>query len=85
MLRIIAISVVFLSLQYHAMVLEGDGSSIFKQQTGASRSFAKFTSAMQEVSRKLPATVKFRLPKVVVVGGRSAGKSSLLENINIKV
>ncbi len=55
-----------------------DGDTIFKQLN--SSSFGRFQAAMQSVKSYLPAS-HFELPKVVVIGGKSAGKSSLLENI----
>ena len=55
-----------------------DGDTIFKHLN--SSSFGRFQAAMQSVKSYLPAS-HFELPKVIVIGGKSAGKSSLLENI----
>lgn len=52
-----------------------DGDTIFKQLN--SSSFGRFQAAMQSVQSYLPAS-HFQLPKVIVIGGKSAGKSSLL-------
>ncbi len=55
-----------------------DGESISKQLQNSS--FGRFQAAIYGIKSYLP-TVEFKLPTVIVVGGRSAGKSSLLENI----
>ena len=54
------------------------GESICQQLRNSS--FGKFHAALHDISSSLP-LVQFKLPTVIVVGGRSAGKSSLLENI----
>ena len=57
-----------------------DGESIFKHLHHSS--FGRFQSAVQSVISLLPEVdLLFELPTVIVIGGRSAGKSSLLENI----
>ncbi|KAL0050706.1 hypothetical protein WJX82_005487 [Trebouxia sp. C0006] len=57
-----------------------DGESIFKQLHHSS--FGRFQSAVQSVNSLWPdVDLTFELPTVIVIGGRSAGKSSLLENI----
>jgi len=57
-----------------------DGESIFKQLHHSS--FGRFQSAVQCVYSLLPdVDLNFELPTVIVIGGRSAGKFSLLENI----
>jgi len=59
-----------------------DDNSIFGHvEAGSNRSFAKFSAALRDLNSQLPPTVEFRLPQVVVVGGRSAGKSNLMENV----
>lgn len=55
-----------------------DGESISKQLQNSS--VGGFQKAMQDIKPLLP-TVVFKLPTVIVMGGKSAGKSSLLENI----
>ena len=55
-----------------------DGHTIFSQLDNGS--FGQFQKAVHNVSTLLPQG-NFQLPKIVVVGGKSAGKSSLLENI----
>ena len=54
------------------------GESICQQLR--SSSFGGFHAAVHEIKSYL-SMVAFKLPTVIVVGGRSAGKSSLLENI----
>ena len=54
------------------------GDSICKQLQNSS--FGMFHAAVYDIKSYLP-MVEFKLPTVIVVGGRSAGKSSLLENI----
>jgi len=55
-----------------------EGVSITKQLQNSS--FGRFHAAVHDIKSYLP-VVQFKLPTVIVVGGRSAGKSSLLENI----
>lgn len=55
-----------------------EGVSITKQLQNSS--FGRFHAAVHDIKSYLP-MVQFKLPTVIVVGGRSAGKSSLLENI----
>ena len=55
-----------------------EGVSITQQLQRSS--FGKFHAAVHDIKTHLP-MVHFKLPTVIVVGGRSAGKSSLLENI----
>ena len=43
-------------------------------------SFGLFSACLEDIAEHLPA-VSFKLPCVIVVGGKSAGKSSLLEMI----
>ena len=54
------------------------GNSICQQLQISS--FGGFHAAVHDIKSYLP-MVEFKLPTVIVVGGRSAGKSSLLENI----
>ena len=54
------------------------GESICQQLRNSS--FGGFHEAVHDIKTFLP-MVEFKLPTVIVVGGKSAGKSSLLENI----
>ena len=54
------------------------GNSICQQLQNSS--YGGFHAAVHDIKSYLP-MVEFKLPTVIVVGGRSAGKSSLLENI----
>lgn len=55
-----------------------DGDSFPKQLQNSS--YGKFHKALGDLRSFLP-MVAFQLPRVIVLGGKSAGKSSLLENI----
>lgn len=55
-----------------------DGTSIGKQLQRSS--FGKFQEALQDLQSDLP-TLSLKLPRVIVLGGKNAGKSSLLDNI----
>ena len=55
-----------------------DGTGIVEQLQRSS--FGKFRNALQGLQSEVP-LVQFKLPRVVVIGAKDAGKSSLLENI----
>ena len=55
-----------------------DGTGIVEQLQRSS--FGKFRNALQGLQSEVP-LVNFKLPRVVVIGAKDAGKSSLLENI----
>ena len=58
-----------------------DGTGIVEQLQRSS--FGKFKNALQGLQSEVPPRrrVNFKLPRVVVIGAKDAGKSSLLENI----